>query len=95
MILIPINTCDYMMETSIQEQLSEASGAIRPVSVLLVYPSTSDVALANLGFQRVYSLLNAIDGVTCDRFSLPPGWDPTTAQLKSDGLRFHRVFHFL
>jgi len=78
-----------MMETSIQEQLSEVSGAIRPVSVLLVYPSTSDVALANLGFQRVYSLLNDIDGVTCDRFSLPPGWDPTTAQLKSDQLRSH------
>ena len=45
MILIPINSLDYMMETSIQEQLSEVSGATRPVSVLLVYPSTSDVAL--------------------------------------------------
>ena len=89
MIRIPINSFDYMMETAIEEQLSEVSGAIRPVSVLLVYPSTSDVALANLGFQRVYSLLNGIDGVTCDRFSLPPGWDPTTPQLKSDQLRSH------
>ena len=59
-----------MMETAIEEQLSEVSGAVRPVSVLLIYPSTSEVALANLGFQRVYTLLNAIDGVTCDRFSL-------------------------
>ena len=87
MILIPIHSYDYMMETAVEEQLSE--GAIRPVSVLLVYPSTSDVALANLGFQRVYSLLNAIDNVTCDRFSLPPGWDPTTPHLKSDQLRSH------
>ena len=78
-----------MMETAVQEQLREVSGAIRPVSVLLVYPSTSDVALANLGFQRVFGLLNAIDGVTCDRFSLPPGWDPSTPQLKSDQLRSH------
>lgn len=77
------------METSIEEQLSEIAGAVRPVSVLLVYPSTSEVALANLGFQRVYSLLNAIDGVTCDRFSLPPGWDPSTQKLKSDQLRSH------
>ncbi len=63
MIIIPINSFDYMMETALEEQLSEVSGAIRPVSVLLIYPSTSEVALANLGFQRVYTLLNAIDGV--------------------------------
>ncbi len=64
MMLFPINSFDYMMETAIEEQLSEVSGAIRPVSVLLVYPSTSEVALANLGFQRVYTLLNAIEAVT-------------------------------
>ena len=89
MMIIPINSLDYMMETALEEQLSEVSGATRPVSVLLIYPSTSEVALANLGFQRVYTLLNAIDGVTCDRFSLPPGWDPATPQLKSDQLRSH------
>ena len=61
-----------MPETEIIEPLKEAR--LRPVSVLLAYPSTNDVALANLGFQRVYSLLNQIDGVTCDRFSLPAGW---------------------
>ena len=89
MISDSINIFDYMMETAIQEQLSGISGALRPVSVLLVYPSTTDVALANLGFQRVYSLLNAIDGVTCDRFSLPPGWDPAAPKLKPDQLRSH------
>ncbi len=77
------------METSIEEQLKAVAGPVRPVSVLLVYPSTSEVALANLGFQRVYSLLNGIEGVTCDRFSLPPGWDPSTQNLKSDQLRSH------
>jgi len=87
--IIPINSFDYMMETALEEQLSEVSGATRPVSVLLIYPSTSEVALANLGFQRVYSLLNAIDGVVCDRFSLPTGWDTATPQLKLDQLRSH------
>ena len=42
--------------------------------VLLVYPNTRDVAMANLGFQQVYSLLNKIEGVICDRFALPVGW---------------------
>lgn len=78
---------DYMPETEIIEPPKKTRR--RPVSVLLTYPSTNDVALANLGFQRVYSLLNKIDGVTCDRFSLPVGWDPETSQLKSDQLRSH------
>ena len=76
-----------MPETEIIEPPKEVRR--RPVSVLLTYPSTNDVALANLGFQRVYSLLNQIDGVTCDRFTLPAGWDPETTHLKSDQLRSH------
>lgn len=84
-----INDCDYMMETSVEEQLKDVAHPARPVSVLLVYPSTSEVALANLGFQRVYGLLNQIEGVTCDRFSLPPGWDIATPRLKQDQLRSH------
>lgn len=59
----------------------------RPLRVLLVYPNTSDVALANLGFQRVYALLNRIDGVICDRLSLPVGWKPETQKLEKEHLR--------
>lgn len=65
-----------------------------PVKVLLVYPNTTPVALSNLGFQRVYALLNQIDGVTCDLFSLPEDWQPETQSLKSDDLR-SRVLGFL
>ena len=38
------------METSVEEQLKAVAGPVRPVNVLLVYPSTGEVALANLGF---------------------------------------------
>ena len=53
------------------------SSKARPVSVLLVYPNTTPVALSNLGFQQVYTLLNRIEGVTCDRYSLPEDWTPS------------------
>ncbi|MFQ5444050.1 MAG: radical SAM protein, partial [Nitrospinales bacterium] len=59
----------------------------RPINILLVYPSTSDVAISNLGFQRVYSLLNQSEGVVCDRYSLPENWTPEGARLKGDDLR--------
>ncbi len=77
-------------EESITAQ-AEETATVRPVSVLLVYPSTSDVAIANLGFQRVHGLLNRIAGVTCDRFSLPKGWTPeapplTPAEMRSQDL---------
>lgn len=57
------------------------------VRVLLVYPNARDVALANLGFQQVYSLLNSIEGVECDRYALPTDWKPETQTLRRDDLR--------
>ncbi|MCH8314024.1 MAG: radical SAM protein [Nitrospinae bacterium] len=62
---------------------------LRPVKVLLVYPNTADVALDNLGFQRVHSLLNQIDGVDCDRFSLPLDWKPEMESLQPKQLLSH------
>lgn len=52
------------------------SSQLHTVSVLLVYPNTTKVALSNLGFQQVYALLNRIEGVVCDRYSLPDDWTP-------------------
>ncbi len=71
---------------SITAQAPKAD-TVRPMSVLLVYPSTSDVAVANLGFQRVHELLNRISGVSCDRFSLPTGWTPEASPLTSAQMR--------
>jgi len=60
--------------------------SIDQLNILLVYPNTSDLAHANLGFQRVYSLINRIDGVKCDRLCLPIGWKPEKQSLKHDEL---------
>lgn len=60
----------------------ENESILRPLKVLLVYPNTADVALDNLGFQRVHALLNQIEGVDCDRFSLPLDWKPGVESLQ-------------
>lgn len=42
------------------------------VRVALAFPNTYWVGMSNLGFQTVYRLLNAEDGIACERFFLPP-----------------------
>ena len=37
--------------------ISESSAPNQAIRVLLVYPNTREVALANLGFQQVYTCL--------------------------------------
>ncbi|MAX16695.1 MAG: radical SAM protein, partial [Nitrospina sp.] len=69
------------------ESVLDSTLARNNLRVLLVYPNTRDVAMANLGFQQVYSLLNKIEGVICDRFALPVGWKPETQYLEREELR--------
>ncbi len=69
----------------------ESKPILRPLKVLLVYPNTADVALDNLGFQRVHALLNQIEGVECDRFSLPLNWKPGTGSLQPKQLLSHEM----
>src|SRR4029450_4121731 len=38
----------------------------------LAFPNTYFVGMSNLGFQTVYSLFNAEDGIVCERAFLPP-----------------------
>ncbi|MGD9006355.1 MAG: radical SAM protein [Desulfobacteraceae bacterium] len=57
-------------------RLDAETGAIRKrwsnrVRVALVYPNHYRVAMANLGFQTVYRLLNALAHVVCERVFLP------------------------
>jgi len=39
--------------------------------VALIYPNTYPVAVSNLGYQLVYTLLNQMAGVACERFVYP------------------------
>ena len=41
------------------------------VNVCLVYPNTYHVGMSNLGFQGIYSILNARDDTVCERAFLP------------------------
>ena len=67
--------------------IAETPAPNQAIRVLLVYPNTREVALANLGFQQVYSLLNSIQGVECDRYALPTDWIPETEILSQKDLR--------
>lgn len=41
------------------------------IPVALLYPNTYSVAVSNLGFQLVYTLLNDFDSLVCERFVYP------------------------
>ncbi len=41
------------------------------ISVALVYPNTYSIGMSNLGFQKIYSTLNQLDYVVCERAFLP------------------------
>ncbi len=52
--------------------------------VALVFPNTYFVGMSNLGFQTIYKLFNAEDGIVCERVFLPPKTE-VAAQLASGG----------
>ncbi len=78
-----------MIEPDSAPQINTLACRTDPVRVLLVYPNSKDVAMANLGFQRVHTLLNQIDGVECDYYSLPVGWSPGVLQLEAASMLSH------
>ena len=54
-----------------QETILMRSTAGGDVRIALGYPNTYEVGMSNLGMQVVYSILNSIPGVVCERFFLP------------------------
>ena len=78
-----------MPETDSTYQINTPAFCPDLVRVLLVYPNSKDVALANLGFQRVHTLLNQIHGVECDHYSLPVGWSSDVLKLEPSSMLSH------
>jgi len=78
-----------MIETDTTHQMDTPAFCADSVRVLLVYPNSKDVALANLGFQRVHTLLNQISGVECDHYSLPVGWSSDVPELDPSSMLSH------
>jgi radical SAM superfamily enzyme YgiQ (UPF0313 family) len=61
--------------------------------IALLYPNVYPIAVSNLGFQLVYSLLNGMEGVVCERFVYPEANRPLRSLESSRPLRdFPLVF---
>jgi len=54
--------------------------------VALAFPNTYFVGMSNLGFQTVYRLFNAEDGIVCERTFLPPKSEVAALKASSDSL---------
>jgi radical SAM superfamily enzyme YgiQ (UPF0313 family) len=54
--------------------------------VALAFPNTYFVGMSNLGFQTVYSLFNAEDGIVCERTFLPPKSELDALRVSGSGL---------
>jgi radical SAM superfamily enzyme YgiQ (UPF0313 family) len=69
----------WSLKRKAQALLAEEQGTVRKdwggrVAVALVYPNTYAVGMSNLGFQTIYSHLNRLPDVVCERAFLPePG----------------------
>ncbi|NJL59200.1 MAG: hypothetical protein HC887_05695 [Desulfobacteraceae bacterium] len=60
----------------------------RCIRVALAYPNRYFLGMSNLGFQTLYSLLNSIDDVACERVFLPED-DQTRLKTIESGWRLH------
>src|ERR1051325_5934743 len=54
--------------------------------VALAFPNTYFVGMSNLGFQTVYRLFNAEDGIVCERVFLPPKSEVAALKASSASL---------
>ncbi len=67
-----IENADYLLSQEKGTVFKDPGGRI---NIVLVYPNTYSVGMANLGFQGVYGLLNGINDVVCERCFLPSPHD--------------------
>ncbi len=63
------------------------------VRVALVYPNHYSVGMANLGFQTVYRLLNAMEHVVCERAFLPDSQEVGQGVVSMESGRRLAEFH--
>jgi radical SAM superfamily enzyme YgiQ (UPF0313 family) len=74
-----------------RELLAKEVGFVRKphggrLRVALAFPNTYFVGMSNLGFQTVYSLFNAEDGIVCERAFLPPKSEIEALRHSGSGL---------
>ena len=74
-----------------RDLLSKEVGYVRKphggrLRVALAFPNTYFVGMSNLGFQTVYTLFNAEDGIVCERTFLPPKSEVEALRAASSAL---------
>ena len=74
-----------------RELLAKEVGYVRKphggrLRIALAFPNTYFVGMSNLGFQTVYSLFNAEDGIVCERTFLPPKSEVEALRASGAGL---------
>lgn len=66
----------WALKRKIQSLVAGEEGSVRKdwggrVSIALVYPNTYAVGMSNLGFQTIYTHLNLLPDVVCERVFFP------------------------
>jgi radical SAM superfamily enzyme YgiQ (UPF0313 family) len=96
----------WSLKKKIQERVAGEEGVVRKdwggrVSVALVYPNTYAVGMSNLGFQTIYTHLNLLPDVVCERVFFPDPEDideylrTGTPPLSLESLRPLRDFNLV
>jgi len=75
-VVINISIMSWQYREKLKKTLAQEKGYVVKnhagnISVALVYPNTYSVGMSNLGFQKIYSTLNQLDYVVCERAFLP------------------------
>ncbi|HSM74134.1 MAG TPA: radical SAM protein, partial [Desulfobacterales bacterium] len=83
----------------LQTLLASEHGTLRKawagrIRVALVYPNSYPVGMSNLGFQTVYRLLNAQQGVVCERVFVPENGGPAVTLESGQPLGAYDVVAF-
>jgi len=96
----------WRLKRKAQALLATEDGAIRKdwggrIAIALVYPNTYAVGMSNLGFQTIYTHLNALPDVVCERVFFPDPEDvaeherTATAPFSLESLRPLSDFHLI
>jgi radical SAM superfamily enzyme YgiQ (UPF0313 family) len=96
----------WALKRKTQALLASEEGAVRKdwggrITIALVYPNTYAVGMSNLGFQTIYTHLNALPDVVCERVFFPDPEDVAeyqrtgTAPFSVESMRGLRDFHLV
>ncbi len=85
------DTRQWSQRERARDLLSKEVGYVRKphggrLRVALAFPNTYFVGMSNLGFQTVYSLFNAEEGIVCERTFLPPKTELEALRASRAGL---------